>query len=203
MMTVFMSTKIRTLFSRSRSTLLAIVGVFLLLMASATMAQTLREDQGLFDKPDGTQSATKIKAGTAVKPLKRQGFWVEVQIGAASGWLKVSMVNFGGASGGPTAIDTGRLGTGNIVSTSATRGLSAKDLINGKPNFDELQKLELLNADGPAVLAFMSEGNVKPIEQKISLAPPAKAAPVASTGAPSGNAGAGGVPTKQKKDDDW
>jgi len=175
--------------------------VYLFIFCTFSAAQALREDQGLFDKPDGTLSTIKLKAGTAVKPLKRQGFWVEVQVGTISGWLKVSMINFGGASGGPTAIDTGRLGTGNIVSTSATRGLSAKDLINGKPNFEELQKLEQLNADGATVVAFMSEGNVIPIEQKISLTPP-KPAPVSNAGATT-STGAGATSSKQKKDDDW
>ena len=111
----------------------------LLLMCFAVNAQTLREDASLSDKAEGAPGATKLKAGSSVKVLKRQGFWVEVDAGGKNGWLKASQLNFTGATGGPTAIDTGRLGTGNIVATSAARGLSAKDLVSGKPNFEEVK----------------------------------------------------------------
>ena len=113
----------------------------LMLMCFTVNAQTLREDAILSDKAEGAPGATKLKAGSSVKVLKRQGFWVEVDAGGKNGWLKASQLNFTGATGGPTAIDTGRLGTGNIVATSAARGLSAKDLVSGKPNFDEVKQL--------------------------------------------------------------
>jgi len=171
-------------------------------LMGASRAQSLREEQGLFDRPDGTQSIAKIKAGTAVKPIKRQGFWTEVQVGTVSGWLKVSMLNFGGASVGVNVIDTGRLGSGNIVSTSAVRGLSAKDLINGTPNFAELQKLEQLNADASSVIAFMAGGNVIPIEQKIALNPVTTAS-LANPGGTLGNASSSATSTKPRRDDDW
>lgn len=165
-------------------------------------AQTLREDQALFTKPDGPQAGVKIKSGTQVKPLKRQGFWVEVETNGAVGWLKISMLNFAGAGNGPAAIDTGRLGGGNIVSTSAARGLSAKDLINGKPNFEEVRKLELFGAASSETMAFMSDGNLTAISQKISLLPggPSANAP-ANTPKPNlAPAGSGNI---EKKQDDW
>jgi hypothetical protein len=40
------------------------------------------------------------------------------------------------------ALDTGRACKGNIVAASAARGLSAKDLLEGKPDYKSLQKLE-------------------------------------------------------------
>ena len=134
--------------------------------------------------------------------LKRQGFWVNVEIGSLNGWLKVSMVNFAGPNSGTISIDTGRMGTGNIVSTSAVRGLSAKDLVDGKPNFDELHKLESLNMEMSSVLTFMSEGNVKPQEIKVTLSAPK---PISNSvaGTSSGSAGSNNVTTKQKKDEDW
>jgi hypothetical protein len=165
-------------------------------------AQSMREDQGLFDKPDGTQSGAKLKSGTPVKPLKRQGFWVEVEVNGTRGWLKVSMVNFGGSANGPSAIDTGRLGGGNIVSTSAVRGLSAKDLIDGKPNFEELKRLEQLSSVNSEIIAFLSDGNITASESKISLTASKSiigdsAPPVKVNSIPSGSA------NNPKKDDDW
>ena len=177
----------------------------------AAQAQTLRQDAPLFDKPDGAAVGAPLKTGAAVKMLKRQGFWVEVDAGGKTGWLKASLLNFGGATGGATAIDTGRLGTGNIVSTSSARGLSSKDLLSGKPNMEEAAKLDLLVLDSAAVSAFMGQGNVKPISEKVALVAVRSAAPAAGsvsnsgsgTGAAvSGSKPAGAAPQK-KADDDW
>lgn len=175
-------------------------------------AQSLRQDVPLMDKPDGAAVGAPLKTGAAVKMLKRQGFWVEVEAGGKTGWLKASLLNFGGATGGATAIDTGRLGTGNIVSTSSARGLSSKDLLSGKPNVEEAAKLDLLVADAAAVGAFMSQGNVKPITEKVALlavksAAPAGASSGANSGTSSGAASSSAKPAaanpQKKTDDDW
>lgn|GEM_PF-1692199 len=168
---------------------------------SPVLAQSVREDVALSDKPDGQQVAAKLKAGTPVKPLKRQGFWVEVDAGGKTGWLKVSAINFAGATGGTTAIDTGRLGTGNIVATSAVRGLSAKDLLNGKPNFDEAAKLEALVVQPQAAQAFLVAGGVTAVADRVQLTAP-RSAPVAPASAGAVNAGGVGA-AKKKGDDDW
>lgn len=168
--------------------------------ACAAQAQSLREDVALFDKPNGSAGATKLKAGTAVKALKRQGFWIEVDAGGKAGWLKASAVNFTGAASGPTAIETGRMGTGNIVATSATRGLSAKDLLSGKPDFEEAARLEAMAAQPPEVQAFLVDGGVVAATDRIQLASPRPTA--AATPAPGGG-GAAASANKKKGDDDW
>ena len=165
-------------------------------------AQALREDQALFTKPDGQQAGVKLKSGTQVKPLRRQGFWVEVETNGAVGWLKVSMLNFGTPGNGPAAIDTGRLGVGNIVSTSAARGLSAKDLINGKPNFEELLKLEQFGATNSETMAFLADGNLTSINQKISLSPVGPGANAPATVPKSNSPRASGT-SIEKSQDDW
>ena len=95
---------------------------FLALFFSAVnlQAQTLKENTGLFDKPDGAKTAD-AKAGTPLKITKRQGFWVEVDAGGKKGWVKLGVVNMASTTGGSVALDTGRTGKGNIVSTSAAR----------------------------------------------------------------------------------
>ena len=173
----------------------------LMLMCFNVNAQTLREDASLSDKAEGAPGATKLKAGSSVKVLKRQGFWVEVDAGGKNGWLKASQLNFTGATGGPTAIDTGRLGTGNIVATSAARGLSAKDLVSGKPNFEEVKKLDSLSFDPAGIDAFVAAGGVVPSKEKIQLAAAKPAAPASAASSPSGATPA--PATKKKDDDEW
>lgn len=180
---------------------LAFFAACLMLMFLTVNAQTLREDASLSDKAEGVPGATKLKAGSSVKVLKRQGFWVEVDAGGKNGWLKASQLNFTGATGGPTAIDTGRLGTGNIVATSAARGLSAKDLVSGKPNFEEVKKLDGLSFDPAGIDGFVALGGVVPSKEKIQLAAAKPVAP--PTAAPSPNGATPAPATKKKDDDEW
>lgn len=172
------------------------------LLSIGLSAQTVKEAVVLLDQPDGKPTATKLAAGAAVKTVKRQGFWVEVDASGKTGWLKVSQINFAGATGGPTSIDTGRLGTGNIVATSAARGLSAKDLVSGQPNLNEASKLEGLTADPPAVQAFLVAGGVQAIKEKIQLTVPKPPAPAPSA-TESGSSGAPSGDGKKKGNDDW
>lgn len=178
------------------------------ILPTIASAQTLREEAGLFDKPDGAPQGAKLKAATPLKLLKRQGFWVEVDAGGKSGWLKVSAVSFAGAAG-PVAIDTGRMGTGNIVATSAARGLSAKDLLEGKPNLEEAGKLEALALDASGVPAFRTQGGVVPATNVAALSAPRQVAAAGSGGAtPAGSNSAAGAAApaangKKKGDDDW
>jgi len=164
-------------------------------------AQTVREDAVLVDKPEGKPGTIKLPAGSALKTLRRQGFWVEVNAAGTIGWLKVSQLSFAGATGGATAIDTGRLGTGNIVATSAARGLSATDLLSGQPNFNEVNKLDALTAVVPTVQAFLAEGSVLSSVEKIQLSVPRPSA-VAVPAALSQSAGTTSA-GKKKGEDDW
>jgi len=188
----------RALLGRLRSCLAAAI----LLCAAVCSAQVVREDLILLDKPDGKPMDIKLKGGTPVKALKRQGFWVELEAGGKNGWAKISTINYSTGSGGPSAIDTGRLGTGNIVSTSAARGLSAKDLLQGKANFDEVEKLEKLSFDLAALPAFRTAGGVQPGGANIALS----AAKPASAGKPGAETQKPSQPAGEKKKgegDDW
>jgi hypothetical protein len=177
-------------------------GLLFLACIGGTYAQTVREEATLLDKPDGKPGSVKLAAGSPVKTLKRQGFWVEVDAAGKTGWLKVSQINFAGATSGSTAIDTGRLGTGNIVATSAARGLSAKDLVSGQPDFNEANKLDALTATPASVQAFLVAGNVVATTQKIQLTAPApKPAPAPAAGAGQGSGASS--PSKKKGDDEW
>ena len=179
------------------------LGLLLCVYALAGHAQTVREEALLLDKPEGKPTNIKLSAGAAVKTVKRQGFWVEVDASGKTGWLKVSQINFAGATGGATAIDTGRLGTGNIVATSAARGLSAKDLISGQPNLNEATKLEGLTAEPQTVQAFLVAGGITPIKDKIQLTVPKPAAPAAPAAAGGGSSNSAPSDAKKKGNDDW
>lgn len=181
-------------------------GVMLALFSVHLQAQTLKENAGLFDKPDGAKTA-EAKAGTPLKISKRQGFWVEVDAGGKKGWVKLGQVNMASNSGGAVALDTGRTGKGNIVATSAARGLSAKDLLQGKPDPQAVVKLESYVLDATVVPGFRSEGGINPLTEKIALtAPPAETAPKAEEKPKAAETSADDdydTPKKKKRKDDW
>ena len=170
--------------------------------ALAAQAQTVREEVLLLDKPDGKPGNVKLAAGSPVKAVRRQGFWVEVDASGKTGWLKVSQINFAGATGGATAIDTGRLGTGNIVATSAARGLSAKDLVSGQPDFNEVNKLDALTAPPQMVQSFLVAGGLVAVTEKIQLTIP-RPAPTAPKGEGVSSSKNDPSTPKRKADDEW
>jgi len=87
------------------------------------------------------------------------------------------------------------------VATSAARGLSAKDLVSGKPNFEEVKKLDALSFDPAGIDGFVALGGVVPSKEKIQLAAAKPAAPPSAASSPSGATPA--PATKKKDDDEW
>lgn len=147
-------------------------GILLFLLigfCELAIGQVVKEETRLLDKPSGVPLGTSVPSGTATKVIERQGFWIRVDISGRTGWIKASGLSFSSGSAGPAAIDTGRLGTGNIVSTSAARGLSAKDLLNGAPRIEEVAKLTQFIPDKASLMAFGSQGNLVALAQAVSL----------------------------------
>ena len=91
------------------------------------------------------------------------------------------------------------MGKSNIVSTSSARGLSAKDLVSGQPNTEEVAWLESRSIS-PDIQAFLTSGGVVAISGRIQLAAPRTAA--AATAAQGSSGDTKNVP-KKKNDDDW
>jgi hypothetical protein len=165
----------------------------------SAQSQTLNKATDLKASPAGDARTVKsLASGTAVKLAKREGFWVEVDAGGAKGWIKLSDVTMGsGATGGIGALDTGRTGKGNIVSTSAARGLSAKELVAAKPDVQEFESLKTLGVSAQEADQFAQAGGLK--TRTVAML----SAPAASSSNDSGKAAAsGGAKGKKSKVDD-
>jgi len=168
----------------------------------------MKEDATAMDAPEGKAAAFSAKAGTAVKALKRLGFWVQIEAQGKAGWVKASALSFSAGLGGPVAIDTGRLGRGNIVATSAARGLSAKDLLNGTPRPDDVQRLAGFAVDVAAVQGFTAQGSMQAPARAVALVAPPVATPVAADTGRTGTPGRVVTPsmsnaTRRKDSDEW
>lgn len=162
-----------------------------LLLAGGAWAQTFNADTPLLSAPDAAAKPTgQARAGAPAKILKRQGFWLEVEAGSAKGWVKLSAVKLA-APGGATPVDTGRLGTGNIVATSAARGLSAKDLLDGRSDEKAVDRLAEWKPEARQVQQFASEGGLSEVRLTAFLQAPRAEAAAATPRTESGDVGGG------------
>ncbi len=171
------------------------------LVAVGVQAQTLGKATDLKASPAPEAKTVKsLPANAPAKLLKRQGFWVEIESGGASGWVKLSDLNMGSGGASISAMDTGRTGKGNIVSTSAARGLSAKELTAAKPDVQQFEQLRALSVSAADAEAFAQAGGLK-VRTVALLAAPSAAA---SSGGGGGSASAGPARRKPAKsaDDD-
>ncbi|NBY29136.1 MAG: hypothetical protein EBQ71_20930 [Betaproteobacteria bacterium] len=183
-------------------------GAVVFYFGTLASAQTFNEDTPVLAAPEAAAKVVgNARGSAAVKVVKRQGFWLEVEAGAVKGWVKISAVKLA-APIGPTAIDTGRLGSNNIVATSAARGLSAKDLLEGRSDEKAIERLNALRLEAQQIAQFAEEGGLGEVKLVMFLRVPAAAPPPAATrsdAAPAGgSADSGPRPRRPRKagDDD-
>lgn len=144
-----------------RAVAIAAAGFCAAVAFAAAVQGTVTQDDVIRAEPSTTAaSVASIKAGATVNVVQRSGFWRRVEGAAGNGWLKLSSVRVdsGNSSGaGLAALATGRGATGNVVTTSGTRGVSAEDLVGAAPDTSELQRLEGMAVTGEQASAFASD----------------------------------------------
>ena len=149
--------------------------VLLSCLCTSTFAQT-----GTFKANDvlraeaNEQSATagNVSAGTKFDVLERKGFWVKLKAGNATGWAKLSALNLDqGSSGAGSAgsvlggLASGRTGSGNIVSSAGTRGLSAEELKAAKPDMEAVAQVKRQAAAVPAATSYAQTAGLKDLSK--------------------------------------
>lgn len=166
---------------------LAILGSTMAL--AVTLKGSVTRDDVIRAEPSPTSAAVgNVKPGATVSVLERSGFWRRIEGPAGSGWLKMSSVRVdsgASAGGGLAAFATGRGATGNIVTTSGTRGISAEDLTDAVPDTDELRRLEVLGVTPEQARAFAAEAGLT--ERTVGYVRPAAAGDSPSGVKPDGN----------------
>ncbi len=125
--------------------------------AAKTARGTLLKESELKDKPFiDAKTITKLPKQTAVTILERTGGWFRIQAVNKSGWVRMLNVKVtAGAQNLSSGTDltqaatlaTGRVGSGNVVSTSGLRGLSEEELRTAKPDYAQFDKLNSFGVD--------------------------------------------------------
>lgn len=108
-----------------------------------------RNDTNLLDKPmKNADVVARLFAKKSAKILRRNGFWVEVQVDGNAGWLKLSALRFQkdtNFKGSLTRLRSGREGIENNVAATGVRGLEAKTIELADPDYKAFSKLLLVN----------------------------------------------------------
>jgi hypothetical protein len=126
-----------------------------LLVALACPILALAGDAGTALKIDTIRAEPFADANTvgnlnkneSVDILNKKGAWLQIKTKKSAGWVRILSVKRGGVSGnnntkGVLDLASGRAGTGQVVSSTGIRGLSAEDLKAAKFNEEEMKKLE-------------------------------------------------------------
>jgi hypothetical protein len=83
----------------------------------------------------------------------------------------------GGAAkpSGLAGLSSGRLGSGNVVSASGTRGLSSEELKSAEPNVEAVKAVQRSAVSREEAARFAAQGKLK--TRKIEYVRPPKASP--------------------------
>ncbi|MBM4231415.1 MAG: hypothetical protein FJ184_11820 [Gammaproteobacteria bacterium] len=151
----------------------AAVSVVSLLSAPIAFSQQIKKDTPVVssDQPGATSVGT-VKSGVSAKILERRGFWIKIDAGGLTGWIKISSLQFGNGGASKIALDTGRMTTGNIVSTSAARGMTKGEFLESTPNESALALLKNNVPAADTVMKFSEIGRLVP-KKIAALAVPA------------------------------
>ena len=143
------------------------MGMLILFLGNAGVAYAQSTSKKADLKETNTAESKTVKSipeNTKLAIIQRLGFWVQVKADNASGWLRLSEVQFSDGSNNRvnlSNIESGRTGKNNIVSASAARGLSASQLQEAPADFTALQLLKSLSANDDVLLKFRKEGSLQ------------------------------------------
>ncbi len=151
------------------------------LLSSIAMAATsgvLIKSETVYAQP--TSAATPIASlskGSNVSVISKQGGWLQVNMGAKQGWVRMLSVRTSGAvtsgSGSDIAgiaqMATGKRQPGKIVATAGVRGLSEEDLKTAHYSEQGISELARYQVSASAASNFAKQGKL--VKQNIAYLP--------------------------------
>lgn len=117
------------------------------LALSGEVGTALKADAMRAEPFADAKTVGNFNKGESVDILNKKGAWLQVKTKKSTGWVRILSVKRGSASGSTSAkgvldVASGRAGTGQVVSTTGIRGLSAEELKAAKFNEEEMKKME-------------------------------------------------------------
>jgi hypothetical protein len=134
--------------------------------ARAAPGTVLRTEK-LYSEPASTSNVTaSVAKGTSVDILAKQGGWLRVKAGNATGWIRLLSVRAGvggldGAGvGDVVGAATTRSDPTRVVAVAGLRGLNDEDLKQAKFNAEELARMEAGHVSVTQARSFASQSGL-------------------------------------------
>lgn len=151
-----------------------LLGISLLLPMLAVAAETgtaLKDDSLRAEPYADAKLSGKFTRGEKLEITGKQGAWLKVKTAKSTGWVRLLSVKRGTSTAGSSAtgvlnVASGRAGTGQVVSTTGVRGLSAEELKAASYNAAEVQLLESYTVTQTQAQQFAVSGKLSAIEFK-------------------------------------
>ncbi|MDI1300020.1 SH3 domain-containing protein [Methylotenera sp.] len=143
-----------------------------LLIANNSMAaeagSALKNDSVRFEPFADAKVTGTLNRGDSLEIISKKGAWLQVKSKKSAGWVRLLSVKRGSSStgnqvSGVLAAASGRAGTGQVVSTTGIRSLSAEELKAAKFNEAEVKALEGYTQSAEQGRQFANAGNLKTI----------------------------------------
>ncbi|MDI1307825.1 MAG: SH3 domain-containing protein [Methylotenera sp.] len=143
-----------------------------LLLANNSMAaekgSALKNDSIRFEPYADAKVTGSLSRGDSLEIISKKGAWLQVKSKKSAGWVRLLSVKRGSSSsssqvGGVLAAASGRAGTGQVVSTTGIRGLSAEELKAAKFNEVEVKTLESYTQSAEQGRQFAKSGKLKTV----------------------------------------
>ncbi|NOU25361.1 MAG: SH3 domain-containing protein [Methylotenera sp.] len=117
------------------------------LSIAAATGSALKNDNLRYEPFADAKVTGTLNRGETLEILNKKGAWLQVKSKKTIGWVRLLSVKRGASSSsnqaaGALAVASGRAGTGQVVSTTGIRGLSAEELKAAKFNETEVKTLE-------------------------------------------------------------
>jgi Bacterial SH3 domain len=162
----------KTKFFKIRTSLLIASGLSALLLTNLSLAadsgSALKNDSMRFEPFADAKVTGTLNRGDNLEILTKKGAWLQVKTKKSTGWVRLLSIKRGGTAtsnqtAGVLAAANGRAGTGQVVSTTGIRGLSAQDLKAAKFNEAEVKTMESYTQSAEQGRQFASAGALQTV----------------------------------------
>ena len=150
--------------------LLSLLSLITVLASQQAMAadsgSALKADSLRVEPYNDAKTVGNLTRGDTVEIITKKGAWLQVKTKKSTGWVRLLSVKRGASSTANNAkgvldVVSGRAGTGQVVSTTGVRGLSAEELKAAKFNEDEMVGLESYTQSTVEAKKFADAGKLQ------------------------------------------
>lgn len=146
-----------------------LLGTLAPIIALAETGTALKADTLRAEPFSDAKTLSAITKGESVDILSKKGAWLQVKTKKNTGWVRLFSVKRGTSNNnnqikGVIDVASGRAGTGQVISTTGVRGLSAEELKAAKFNEDEIKKLESYTLSSDDGQRFATAGDLKAVK---------------------------------------